>query len=134
MISLDAGKGLGGRALFLASDMNRLSVTAPVRKGAKWCQWYAALTSIGHPFVSSQRVLKRYDFYVKNGIRDKLNPIKIQANYSLVDRGGRRSSELTPALDQHVPGAIENQVGSFPSLSKTRPSIRERLCGVRVWE
>uniref|UniRef100_A0A158R647 Integrin_alpha2 domain-containing protein n=1 Tax=Syphacia muris TaxID=451379 RepID=A0A158R647_9BILA len=49
-----------------------------------------------------EKLRKRVTVYVSNTIRDKLTPITVSLNYTLVEANSRRSNELDPALDTTV--------------------------------
>ncbi|KFD55588.1 hypothetical protein M514_03640 [Trichuris suis] len=91
VINLDAKKGLSSRARFLEShSITQLTLdSVPIRKGERWCE-------------------RRY-IYVIDDIRDKLNPIVIQLNYSISD-DALPYQQLRPVKDAYMPGVITGEV------------------------
>ncbi|KRZ93031.1 Integrin alpha pat-2, partial [Trichinella sp. T8] len=91
IVSLDPKKGISSRARFLEShSVTQLTLdSVPIRKGERWCE-------------------RRY-VYVLDDIRDKLNPITVQVNYSIVDEG-YMERQLRPVMDAYIPSMISGEI------------------------
>ncbi|KRX93320.1 Integrin alpha pat-2 [Trichinella pseudospiralis] len=91
IVSLDPKKGISSRARFLEShSVTQLTLdSVPIRKGERWCE-------------------RRY-VYVLDDIRDKLSPIIVQVNYSIVDEG-YMERQLRPVMDAYLPSMISGEI------------------------
>ncbi len=97
VISLDAKKPVSGRAYELGSGLPKIGYTREFRKEYDSCQ--------------------TYDIYIVDTVRDKLNPIIVQANFSLAD-DVKGADGLRPVLDANVPDAV---VGKLEILKDCGP-------------